>query len=322
MEKIRRFVRSGRRDWTLNTGSHLDTHEFNHRVVDNAGPITDKDVPDADIVIATWWETAEWVSKLRPAAGVKLYFIQHHEVFPYLPVDRCRATYRLPMRKIVVAKWLKEVMATEYGDGNAQVVPNAVDRSLFFADVRQKQQRPTVGFMFARAGFKGLDTTLNALKIVRRTHPQLHLLSFGTENPGKRELPVGTEFIFSPAQEQIRNIYSRCDVWMTASRTEGFNLPAMEAMSCRTPVVSTRTGWPNEAIQNGINGRLVEIDDAGGLANAALWILSLDNEKWRAVSDAAYQTVSASSWQESARQFEEALFRAYTESTAENYSAC
>jgi len=31
----------------------------------------------------------------------------------------------------------------------------------------------------------------------------------------------------------------------------------MEAMACRTPVVSTNTGWPSEAIKSGWNGILV-----------------------------------------------------------------
>jgi hypothetical protein len=31
----------------------------------------------------------------------------------------------------------------------------------------------------------------------------------------------------------------KCDAWMTCSRSEGFNLPALEAMACRTPVVLT-----------------------------------------------------------------------------------
>src|SRR5208282_5263036 len=51
---------------------------------------------------------------------------------------------------------------------------------------------------------------------------------------------------------------------LTASRSEGFNLPAMEAMACRTPVVSTRTGWPAEAVKTGINGVLVDVEDQVG----------------------------------------------------------
>src|SRR5438105_624514 len=44
-------------------------------VVRKRRPVTDNDAPDADIVIATWWETAEWVAALSPRKGAKAYFV-------------------------------------------------------------------------------------------------------------------------------------------------------------------------------------------------------------------------------------------------------
>src|SRR5215203_3276323 len=106
--------------------SHLDGTGLHHHVLDSCRPVMDADVPDADVVIATWWETAEWVARLSPRKGVKVYFIQHHEVFPYLPVARCDATYRLPLHKIVIARWLADVMRERYDDGCVDVVSNSV----------------------------------------------------------------------------------------------------------------------------------------------------------------------------------------------------
>ena len=68
--------------------SHLDGSGVDHHVLDRWRPVADGDVPDGDVVIATWWETAEWVNELDPSKGAKVYFIQHHEIFPYLPVAR------------------------------------------------------------------------------------------------------------------------------------------------------------------------------------------------------------------------------------------
>jgi glycosyltransferase involved in cell wall biosynthesis len=82
---------------------------------------------------------------------------------------------------------------------------------------------------------------------------------------------------------------------------------AMEAMACRTPVVSTRTGWPEEAIVDGVNGALADVDDVEALASAVLGILALDDAAWRKLSDGAARTVSDSSWERSARLFEAAL---------------
>jgi glycosyltransferase involved in cell wall biosynthesis len=290
--------------------SHFDGGDFDLRVLERAGPVTEADVPDADVVIATWWETAEWVAALSARKGAKAYFIQHHEVFPYLPVDRCRATYRLPLHKIVIARWLQDLMASDYADDKADLVPNAVDRAQFFAPVRGKQPRPTVGYLYSRVPFKGLDVTLAALTRVRQSVPELKMVSFGSHAAGADALPEGTEFILNPPQDRIRDIYARCDVWATASTSEGFNLPAMEAMACRTPVVSTRTGWPAEAIVARDNGCLVDVDDVEGLAEAITWVLRCPEAQWQQLSARAYQTVATSSWQSSALLFEAALRRA------------
>ncbi len=139
--------------------SHLQGTDIRHQVLESRRPVVDRDVPDGDVVIATWWETAEWVAALHPAKGAKVCFIQHHEVFSHVPVERARAIYRLPLHKVVVARWLKEVMREQYGDEVVDVVPNSVDRAQFFAPPRGKRSRPTVGFLHSRSSYKGMDLT-------------------------------------------------------------------------------------------------------------------------------------------------------------------
>ena len=289
-------------------GSYLDDSGLDHHVLDRSRRVVDSDVPDGDVVIATWWETAEWVNALSSSKGAKVYFIQHHEIFPYIPIERCEATYRMPLHKIVVAPWLKQMMSTRYSDDIVDLVPNSVDRSQFFSAIRGKQAVPTVGFLYSTVPFKGLDVALAALDVVRRRFPQMRMISFGSERPRAAwPLPEDAEFEFSPPQNEIRNIYARCDVWVTASRSEGFNLPAMEAMACRTPVVATRTGWPEEAVKSGWNGILVDVDDTRTLAEGVSWVLSRRDEEWRLLSANAYATVESSSWRASAEMFEKAL---------------
>lgn len=291
--------------------SHLDGLGLDHRVLNTHRPITDSDVPDADVVIATWWETAEWVSALSVSKGEKIYFIQHHEVFDFVPEARCKATYRLPLRKIVVAQWLANLMRDEYGDADVDLVSNSVDHEQFFAPSRGKQARPTLGFLYHKASFKGVDVVLAVVRVLREKYPELRVLCFGSHAPDdSATLADFIEFEESPPQDRIRDIYGQCDVWVTASRSEGFNLPAMEAMACRVPVVATKTGWPEEAIRNGVNGYLVAVDDVGGLVESVSRILDVDDLAWREMSEAAFLTVADSSWAKSCAQFEAMLRRA------------
>lgn len=295
--------------------SHLDHLGLDYRVLDQWRVPTDDDVPDGDVVVATWWETAEWVNNLSDSKGAKVYFVQHHETvfFTHQPDERARATYRLPMHKIVIARWLQDLMREMYDDAAVDLVPNSVDLAQFHAAPRGRQTRPTVGFLYHDAHFKGVDITLSAVSRLKMLYPNLRAICFGSVFPSK-DLPLEgwIEFHHLPAQDTIKDLYAQCDVWITASRSEGFNLPAMEAMACRTPVVATRTGWPEEAVVTGKNGVLVDIDDINGLVRGVEHVLNLPDKEWSQMSSHAFETVASSSWDASAMLFEEALKNACT----------
>ena len=125
---------------------YFDGLNLNHHILNKNRPVINTDVPDGDIVIATWWETAEWVNKLEDNKGAKVYFVQGHEVFSNLPIERCKATYKFPMHKIVIAKWLKKVMLEDYGDSNTDLVSNSVDHSQFD---KNKLNRQLVFYMLS-----------------------------------------------------------------------------------------------------------------------------------------------------------------------------
>ena len=139
-QKVAMTLRDGR--WP-SAKKHQDSHiyhgDIDFQLLNREGPISESDVPDADLIVATWWETAEWINRLSAKKGKKVHFIQHHEVFPYLPIERCKAVYRLPLHKIVISRWLKEIMEEEYGDPSTILIPNSVDLNQFFAASRGKQ---------------------------------------------------------------------------------------------------------------------------------------------------------------------------------------
>ncbi len=288
--------------------SHLDGTGVATKILERPRAVRESDVPDADVIIATWWETAEFIAPMSPAKGRKVYFVQHHEVFDWLPRERVAATYRAPTRKIVIAQWLVHAIEAEGNREGATLVPNAVDHAQFFAAPRAKNARPRVGTLFSETAFKGFDTTLAVLAKVRAALPEVEVVAFGELAPNRyRDRVDGIQLTLQPEQSSLRDIYASCDVWLCCSTSEGFNLMAMEAMACRTPVVSTRTGWPAEAIVDGVNGALAEVGDVDALADAVLQVLRADAAQWRALSDGAFKTVQDSSWERSARMFEAAL---------------
>lgn len=291
--------------------SHFDHLDVPHRLLESHRPVVDADLPDADVVVATWWITAEWVNKLSPSKGTKAYFLQHHEVFDYLPKERVAATWRLPLHKITISKWLVDLARTEYGDHEVSLVPNSVDTDQFYAVPRAKQSAPTVGMLYSTAPWKGCSVSFKAIELAAEKIPELRLVTFGAHSPSSvLPLPEGAEFFLQPAQDEIRNIYSRCDLWLCGSWSEGFGLPVLEAMACRCPVVSTQVGGPLDIIQEGVNGFLVPIGDAEALADRLVKAMSLPQEDWQRMSDAAYETARQYTWDDATDLFEAALYRA------------
>ncbi len=291
--------------------SHLDTLNIPQICLSEHQSVTDANIPDADIVIATYWKTAREVLALSPAKGAKAYFLQSYEVgFIGSEEEQFKETWTYPMRKILVAPWLKEIAEREFGDSSGILVPNGVSTEQFKAPPRQKCARPTAGFVFHSFGLKGADIAIEAFELLRKEIPNLQLISFG--NSWRRSLkngpslPKGTEYQVLPPQNRIRDLYTQCDVWVCPSRNEGYGLPALEAMACRTPVVSTPTGIaPQLAKQGGL--RLAPHEDPVGLAREIRHILELSAYDWANLSQEAYTTAQQFDVEESARQFEKAL---------------
>ena len=270
--------------------------------------------PDADIVIATWWETAEWVIALPPSKGTKVYFLQGYEAFEYMPVERVERTWTFPMRKVVVARWLADLARERFGDNDVAIVPNSVDTSQFFASPRDKQEVLTLGVVYSDMPVKGVDIALQAFAIVKDHVPGVCLVSFGNTPPSEHlPLPSSIQFECKPAQERLREIYSRCDAWLFPSRQEGFGLPILEAMACRTPVVATPAGAAPELLAKG-GGLLVKHEDPKEMAQAILKIHAMSNQEWQELSNQAYDIAHSYTWDDANALFEAALIRAVRQS--------
>jgi glycosyltransferase involved in cell wall biosynthesis len=305
-QRISQWLR-GKKTPAQPSASHFDGLNVPHKVLETCRAVGDRDLPDGDVVIATWWGTAEWVAKLSPSKGQKVYFVQHHEIHPYFPVERVKATYRLPLYKIVIAEWLKKVMAEEYGDSQVSLVPNSVDLELFSASPRGRQTVPTVGFMYSTKAWKGTDLAIQGWQLAQEKLPNLKGIAFGSEPVSSNlPLPEAIAYHHKVAQEKLKEIYASCDAWLFTSRLEGFGLPILEAMACRTPVIGTPTGAAPELIEQG-GGILVPPEDPAAIAEAIINLCTQPLDQWQVLSDKAYQTASCYSWDDATTLFEKAL---------------
>lgn len=290
--------------------NHIDWAGIPHVIRDNNLPVTDDDLPDADVVVATWWRTAEPVSKLSASKGVKAYFMQDYGA-PGMTLEQIVPTWRLPLHLITMAEWLAQLIVEKVGQRQVDVTPCGVDLNLFSTrkHTRSKCQTPTIGFLYREHLVKGYDIVRDAFVEARRMVPNLRLLTYGPHTPNDLPLPDGMEFRLRPTENELPDIYGSCDAWLFASRGEGFGLPILESMACATPVIATPVGAASEIISHG-GGVLCGHEDAEDMAKRIVELVRMPLEEWRELSTAARCTAEMYSWESTKQKFADSLERA------------
>jgi glycosyltransferase involved in cell wall biosynthesis len=97
---------------------------------------------------------------------------------------------------------------------------------------------------------------------------------------------------FLGTRRDLPEIYRALDLFVQPSLWEGLPLALLKAMGAGLPVVATRVSGSAEAIEDGINGRLVGPGDPQALARAILELARRPEER-RRLAEAARRTVAA-----------------------------
>ena len=129
---------------------------------------------------------------------------------------------------------------------------------------------------------KGLRYLLEALAKLRTERPELHLTVIGRQKEGGRSaetidhlgLADAVEFVSGVTDQRLVELYNEAELAVVPSLYEGFSLPAIEAMSCGSPVVATTGGAIPEVVgTDGETALLVPPGDSEALAARIAWAL-------------------------------------------------
>jgi len=202
--------------------------------------VCDEFIPDADVIVATMWSTAQPVQQLAAAKGRKYYLIQGYETWAG-PEAEVNATWRLPLRKIVISKWLED-LGRGLGATDMRYIPNALDLDHFQVRNPPERRPPHILSLYHRAGLKGVSDALAVLTAFHERYPQIPVSMFGVP-PRADLLPGWITYHCNPPQDTLVNdIYNRGTIYLGASLTEGWALPPAEAMACGCVFVGTDIG--------------------------------------------------------------------------------
>ncbi len=153
-------------------------------------------------------------------------------------------------------------------EAQVRVVPHGVASQIFYpaqtARAALREKLKLTGFVFANVSAmtdnKGIDILLRAFASVSEKRPNIHLLLKGVDGlysskdyllkaltalPANAKDRVAARLLYdgsTMSTERMADFYRAADAYVSPYRAEGFNLPALEALACGTPIICTAGG--------------------------------------------------------------------------------
>jgi glycosyltransferase involved in cell wall biosynthesis len=148
------------------------------------------------------------------------------------------------------------------------LAPNAIDASIFARPQRAaRNERCTFVYAGRLDPEKGLDVLLEAVRDVPGT-----LLVAGAGPEERRLRALATEqvrFLGPLGRDELAAVYAQADVFVLPSSSEPWGMVLNEAAAAGLALVATEAvGAACELVEDGVNGFVVPVGDAGALAGA------------------------------------------------------
>ena len=265
-----------------------------------------------DVVVSTWWTTAD--AALELSCRRRVVFLQGLDERFYgwwAPLDRLASAAALAAADAVVAvsRHLGDVVSALRPELPVRVVPNGLDRATFHPGAASSGGGGAGGPLRVlvegqeNLPLKGVRDAVAALRGMREpAQSTLVALDPTVVNAEGVDRLVGA---LAPAE--MAALYADSDVVLKLSRAEGLGLPPLEAAAVGTPSVVTPYGGHEDWLRHGVNGVLVGFDDIAG-TSAWLDALARDRALLAALGAGALETAHGwPTFEESADAFAAAL---------------
>ena len=201
-------------------------------------------------------------------------------------------------KSVVLNENLKSMLvARGLEDGKIEVIPNGINVNEFnvskdeIKKVKEKYglNRITVMFAGTITPRKGVLQLIKAGEIINSK--DVLFLIVGNPNLDKeyskkvmeyaRSKGVNAKFTGFVPYEDLKALYSACDVFVLPSFEEGFGLVLTEAMASGKPLIGSNVGGIPMQIRDGWNGFLVEPGDEKQLAEKIRYLIENEKERIR-----------------------------------------
>ncbi len=214
---------------------------------------------------------------IQKRIGIPNILTEHSRVKMYFrsPIHRMCVvwTFRNCSGLISVSNALKTEIS-QFCNRDISVIHNFAETGKFEISKSHEDQRINIGFLGGLSNTnKGLDVLLKSIFLIKDRNILLHIGGNGTLLNSYKEMAkaLGLEsnciFYGEILRNNIRDFYSKLDIFVLPSRYETFGIVLIEAMSCGVPVISTKCGGPQEIVTKE-TGMLIDKNSPEDLAHA------------------------------------------------------
>lgn len=227
---------------------------------------------------------------------------------------------------VAVSNGLREYATETTPDLPIEVIPNAIELSVFIPP-RQRQHEGPVRLLFVGRlnAFKNVEMLIEtASRLTDRgiDNFELQLVGEGEHRSNLERLVVEkgltrqVRFLGWVDRAAIVEVYRQADIFVTATTWEGMPNTVLEGMACGLPVVGTRASGLAELVREGVNGNLVDINDTAALTDRLADLIDNSYERRRMGKESRKIAEQEFAWDYIAEQYVEI----YKRITAEKVS--
>jgi len=238
-----------------------------------------RSMPECDVNLATAAPTALAVH--RSGQGRGFYYIQHYDsLFGQDPVaNRLHdQSYFLPLTKITVSGWLKNIIQERLGVEIKAVITSGIDERIFYPRAKAKNNKKRIISLGRKVAWKGFSDLEAAMRGLFKKRKDFEWLVYSSHDTPESSPAAPFTLVKSPYGKDLAELYASSDIVVNPSWHEGFAQPALEGMASGCAVITTKIG-AEDFIEPNKNCLLVEPESPDQLEKALERLL--DDESLR-----------------------------------------
>jgi len=267
-----------------------------------------KNIPNnVDVIISTYLPQAICgiiAKKKNPNAKLVLFNQDFGAMFDRRPERKLMFSYYPKYFDLVIS--ISEFCASEiyrYSKVKSIIIPNGIEEPFLINNINA--ERNYILWVGSKNRHKGFKEFYEAMQIVWIIFPAIKVKVVGGYDVDHKNIEYA-----SPKGDidQLINLYSHAQLFVCSSYEEGFGLPALEAMACGCPVITTDTGGCREYAINGINCEMCQPRNSKILSRSIIHLLN--NPKiCQKYSEEGLVTVKKFNWNYATSKFIEVINR-------------